>query len=129
MIIDSVLVGSHSRLNSLFLSAGAPGPVPEGSHAYKWQDWIISAGRDPSVDNFYFIGVLIEEFMDVRPLSTADNGDERIRIYEEKRKRIEEALAAEGLQYFHGGRIIPTGVVDTLSASSKIGPPVWRQIL
>ena len=124
VIIDSVLVGSHSRLNSLFLSAGAPGPVPEGSHAYKWQDWIIAAGRDPNVDNFYFIGTLIEEFMDVRPLRTTENSDERIRLYEEKRKRIEDALAAEGLQYFHGGRIIPTGVVDVLSPSNKISPPV-----
>ena len=119
-IIDSLLSGSHQRLNSLFLSAGAPEPIPEGSHAHKWRDWIIMAGRDPNVDNCEFIGALIEEFMDVPPLlpSGQSNGfginvsefeGEQVRLYHEKRKRLEYALSTEGLQYFRGGRIIPTG--------------------
>jgi hypothetical protein len=133
-IIDGVLSGSHPRLNSLFPSAGAPGPIPEGSHAHKWRDWIMMAGRDPSVDNCEFIGALIEEFMDVPPLPPSgqsnvfgiDVGDlegEQVRLYHEKRKRLEEALAAEGLQYFRGGRVIPTG-----TAPEEIGQTAHRPI-
>ena len=113
VIIDSVLSGSHQRLNSLFLSAGAPEPIPDGSHAHKWRDWIITTGRNSNVDNFEFVGALIEEFMDVPPLppSGLPNPfglglgaveDDQLRIYREKRKRLEDALAAEGLQYFRG---------------------------
>ncbi|KAB2917028.1 MAG: hypothetical protein F9K29_10210, partial [Hyphomicrobiaceae bacterium] len=131
-IIDSVLSGSHQRLNSIFLSAGAPKPIPEGSHAHKWRDWIMTAGRDPNVDNCEFIGALIEEFMDVPPLPSSGQSDvfgidvsdlegEQVRAYHEKRKRLEEALAAEGLQYFRGGRVIPTG-----TAPEEIGQPTYR---
>jgi hypothetical protein len=69
------------------------------------------AGRDPKVDNFEFMGALIEEFMDVPPSPSSDDPNplEQQRQYQEKRKRLEEALSAEGLQYFRGARIIPTG--------------------
>ena len=59
----------------MFLSSGAPDPIPEGSHAHKWRDWIITAGKDASVDNFEFIGPLIEEFMDVPPLPVSGHSD------------------------------------------------------
>jgi len=125
--IDNVLSGSHQRLNSLFLSAGAPTPIPEGSHAHKWRDWILIAGRDPNVDNYEFIGALIEEFMDVPPQPASGDRspfateweDEQLRTYREKRKRLEEVLAAEGLQYFRGGRIIPTGESPNVSMSKR----------
>jgi REase_DpnII-MboI len=129
-IIASVLSGSHQTLDALFLSAGAPKPIPEGSHAHKWRDWIIIAGKDPNVDNLAFIGALIEEFVDVPPLpppappsgrsDPSDLGlatllgnmvDGQYQTYHEKRKRLEDALAAEGLQYFRGGRIIPSGTM------------------
>jgi hypothetical protein len=130
-IIDSVLSGSHPVLNSLFLSAGAPEPIPEGSHAHKWRDWIMTAGQDPNVDNFAFIGALIEEFMDVPPLPPSGHPDpfgigaveeEQQRIYREKRKRLEDALRAEGLQYFRGGRIIPSGTIAEPTARVQDQP-------
>jgi hypothetical protein len=62
-IVNVLQGGSHSRLDGLFLSAGAPEPIPPGSHGHKWHDWIQKTGRDPTVDNCEFIGALIEEFM------------------------------------------------------------------
>ena len=136
-IVASTLNGSHQTLNSLFLSAGAPEPIPEGSHAHKWRDWLVAAGRDPSVNNFEFIGSLIEEFMDVPPLppsipsdslrtglgkSLGGMEDGQIQSYRDRRKRLEDALEAEGLQYFRGGRIIPTGSKPAGAAS----PPAPR---
>jgi hypothetical protein len=132
-IIASVLSGSHQTLNSLFLSAGAPEPIPEGAHAHKWRDWIITAGQDPSVDNFGFIGALIEEFMDVppsppsgrsSPFGFGDMEDEQQRIYREKRKRLEDTLAAEGLQYFRGGRMIPSGTTAEPTTRGEENQPV-----
>jgi hypothetical protein len=125
--VAGVLSGSHDRLNSLFLSAGAPLPIPLGSHAHKWVDWIVTAGRDPSVNNIEFIGLLIEEFMDIPPepldIMPSDPVGQLTQLteYQTKRKRLEAVLAAEGLQYFRGGRLIPTGApVDSL-------PPVMMQ--
>jgi REase_DpnII-MboI len=146
VIIDSVVGGSHQKLNSLFLSAGAPEPIPDGSHAHKWRDWIITAGRDPNVDNFEFIGGLIEEFMDVPPLPSSGRSgpfgidlsaiqDEQQRSYYDKRKRLEDALAAEGLQYFRSGRIIPMGTKpdsikhDDYRSTSSMGPSSIDEVL
>jgi len=94
-------------------------------------------GRDPNVDNCEFIGALIEEFMDVSPLPPSGQSNvfginvdefesEQVRLYHEKRKRLEDALAAEGLQYFRGGRIIPTGTAPEVIDQSAPRPASSR---
>jgi hypothetical protein len=76
---------------------------------------------------------LIEGFMDIPPstspgenaASDRDALREGQQRYQQARKRLEDTLAAEGLQYFRGGRIIPTGTTpepvaqrDAYSASA-----------
>lgn len=60
--------------------------------------------------------------MDVPPLLPKRTGDwslERYEAYWDERKRLENALVQEGLQYFSGGRIIPTGSLEDRAADSQ----------
>jgi hypothetical protein len=61
----NLLRGSHKTLESLFLTAGVPGPPPNLSHADKWKDWLFAAGQNPDVDSLAVLGNILEEFMDV----------------------------------------------------------------
>lgn len=103
-VVGSVLRGSHATLDSLFISAGAPGSPPSGSHVSKWKDWLFQAGQDPNVDSLSVLGNVLEEFMDVAPR----DDDARVN-WEADRHRVVEALAREGLQYYQGGRVLPNG--------------------
>jgi hypothetical protein len=106
--------------------------MPQGQYRDAWRHWIIAAGQDPSVDNFAFVGALIEEFMDVPPLRTPKSRDPNqraidendLRNYRARRKQLEDALTAEGLQYFRGGRIVPTGTVIESTVHGQQNQPL-----
>ncbi|ELN3103141.1 transposase [Escherichia coli] len=99
--------GSHTALESLFFSAGAPGNPPDGSHATKWKDWLYYAGQDPETDSLAVLGGVIEEFMDLPPVEDTPEYFE----WTEKRKRVEAVLHDNGLQYYRFGRILPLGQI------------------
>jgi REase_DpnII-MboI len=103
-VIGDALVGSHATLNSLFLSAGAPGPAPDGSHAYKWKDWLFRIGTASDVDSLTVLGNILEELMDIAPVQAME-----LETWPTRRSRVVQALEAEGLRYYRGGRVIPTG--------------------
>ena len=52
-VVGSVLAGtgSHTTLDALFKSAGAPGAPPDLAHYSKWKEWLFRAGQDSSVDS------------------------------------------------------------------------------
>lgn len=95
--------GSHTALDMLFLSAGAPGEPPAGSHSTKWKDWLFLAGQDPATDSLFVLGGVIEEFMDLPP----KEGTSEYMEWKEKRERIEAVLQDNGLRYYRFGRILP----------------------
>ncbi|MBS5772794.1 MAG: transposase [Enterobacter cloacae] len=95
--------GSHTALDMLFLSAGAPGEPPAGSHSTKWKDWLFLAGQDPATDSLSVLGGVIEEFMDLPP----KQGTPEYIEWKEKRERIEAVLQDNGLRYYRFGRILP----------------------
>jgi hypothetical protein len=66
-VAAEVLIGSHTTLNALFESCGAPGPPPNLSHETKWKEWLYRAGLDPNVDSLAVLGGVLEEFMDIGP--------------------------------------------------------------
>jgi REase_DpnII-MboI len=104
-VVGEVLRGSHPTLNLLFESAGAPGPPPNLSHATKWKEWLFRAGIDPNVDSLSVLGNVLEEFMDVRP-----KGDsETLAQWKTDRDRVVQVLEENGLRYYRGGRVLPTG--------------------
>jgi hypothetical protein len=100
----NLLRGSHKTLESLFLTAGVPGPPPTLSHADKWKDWLFATGQNPDVDSLAVLGNILEEFMDVGPTE-----QEARQKWEQDRNRLVEALEHEGLRYYRGGRVLPNG--------------------
>ena len=97
--------GSHAALDSLFLSSGAPGEPPAGSHSTKWKDWLYLAGQDPETDSLSVLGGVIEEFMDLPP----KEGSPEYLEWKEKREKIEAVLEENGLRYYRFGRVLPQG--------------------
>ncbi|MNG87297.1 hypothetical protein D3C73_345050 [compost metagenome] len=101
--------GSHTALESLFFSAGAPGDPPQGSHATKWKDWLYYTGQDSRTDSLAVLGGVIEEFMDLPP----KEGSPEYLEWGEKRARVEATLHDNGLRYYRFGRILPLGEIPT----------------
>ncbi len=100
--------GSHAALDTLFISSGAPGKPPDGSHSTKWKDWLYIAGQDPATDSLSVLGGVIEEFMDLPP-------DEQTPEYIEwksKRDKIESVLNDNGLRYYRFGRVLPQDYIS-----------------
>src|SRR4051812_4763979 len=92
-----LLHGSHKNLESLFLTAGVPGPPPDLSHAEKWKSWLFAAGQNPDVDSLAVLGNIIEETMDNPPFDPEEHGK-----WERARKQVVEALEQEGFRYYRG---------------------------
>jgi REase_DpnII-MboI len=113
-VIGEALVGSHATLNSVFLSAGAPGPPPDGSHAHKWKDWLFRIGTDLDVDSLSVLGNILEELMDIAPVQATE-----LESWHKRRSRVVQALETEGLRYYRGGRVIPTGLAPDRSGSPR----------
>ncbi|EBN8865737.1 TPA: transposase, partial [Salmonella enterica subsp. enterica serovar Senftenberg] len=99
--------GSHAALDMLFLSSGAPGEPPAGSHSTKWKDWLFLAGQDPATDSLSVLGGVIEEFMDLPPKEETPEYIE----WKEKREKIEAVLQDNGLRYYRFGRVLPQGQI------------------
>lgn len=72
--VAEILNGSHDSLNALFEAAGAPGPPPDLPHHSKWKTWLQRVGNDPELDSLKVLGNLIEEFMDLPPLPSTQEG-------------------------------------------------------
>lgn len=125
--VADILNGSHDVLNELFLTAGAPGPPPELAHHSKWKNWLQRAGNDPDVDSLAVLGNLIEEFMDLQPISTGPTEllgvqfPDPMEIYTAKRNRLIKVMEEHGLRYFRGGRVLPIDV-DPEPLTPTAGP-------
>lgn len=104
--------GSHQTLDALFVSSGAPGEPPDLAHHSKWKEWLFRAGQDPKVDSLAVLGNILEEFMDVPPVDPDLKTE-----WEQRKRRVEDALSTNGLQYFQGGRVIPNGAADQSEGS------------
>lgn len=99
-IVNDIVTGSHDSLDTLFESAGAPGPPPPLAHHSKWKMWLKQVSEDPEIDAHSVLGKIIEEFMEVEP--AYDDSD-----YYQNKKRMVDALDEDGLRYEKGGKIIP----------------------
>ena len=99
--------GSHTSLDLLFKSAGAPGEPPALAHHTKWKEWLFRTGQDENIDSLAVLGNILEEFMD-----TAPNDPEGLRVWKERKTKIESALDENHLRYFRFGRVLPQGVID-----------------
>lgn len=103
-MVGNFIRGTHPSLEALFVSAGAPGEAPQLAHHSKWKEWLFRAGQDESVDSLTVLGNILEEDMDAPPMEAEQRSE-----WEQRRKVVLDALSADGLQYFRGGRVLPTG--------------------
>jgi REase_DpnII-MboI len=103
--VGDAMRGSHGSLDALFRSSGAPGEPPNLSHATKWKEWLFRAGQDSNVDSLSVLGNVLEEFMDVMPPEDSENFGK----WKADRERVLRELEENGLRYFRGGRVLPTG--------------------
>jgi len=119
VVVGEVLAtrGSHTTLNALFESAGAPGPPPDLSHGSKWKEWLFRAGNDQSVDSLAVLGNVLEEFMDIGPKEDSDG----FAAWRTDRKRVVNALEDNGFRYYRGGRVLPGG--QTPEAAYPVAAP------
>ena len=123
-VVGSVLAGtgSHTTLDALFQSAGAPGDPPDLAHHSKWKEWLFRAGQDSSVDSLAVLGNVLEEFMDMAP----DEWDDDSENWPAQRGKIETALEQNGLRYFRFGRVLPQGQIPSSSEDSPPEKPSVR---
>lgn len=89
---------NHTRLNSLFSEAKAPGEPPEGNCVTKCTSWLKRCNDDPNTDALTVLGGVLVEFMDAWP--RAGDPDHLA-----AKAEIDEKLAEYGLRY-HKGRIL-----------------------
>ena len=89
---------NHTRLNALFLEAGAPGDPPDGNCVTKCTSWLKRCSGNPTIDALAVLGEVLVEFMDAWP--AVDDPS-----YRDSKAEIEKKLAEHGLRY-HQGRVI-----------------------
>lgn len=93
---------SHSRLNTLFLEAGAPGAAPEGNCEAKCEAWLRRCNEDPSTDALAVLGRVVQPFMDMPE-------PERWPAVVEGQRRIRDSLSRSQLGYQLNGYVSLAG--------------------
>ena len=96
---------SHSKLNTLFMGAGAPGTPPEGNCVQKCLSWLNRVNADPAVDPFEILGGVLLQIMETGG-GGAYYGEGQP---EERQDRIRQVLARCGLAYHNGGIVLAGG--------------------
>ena len=99
---------SHSKLETLFMEAGAPGDAPEGNCEKKCSNWLKRCNEDPSTDALEILGAVVQEYMDQEPPSSLFGGSGSSKL-EEGQARITNALAKNQLSYRTNGYITLAG--------------------
>lgn len=107
---------SHSTLNNLFFSAGAPGDAPLGNCETKCSAWLKRCNEDPSVSALKVLGELLQPFMDSEPEPFSSINPD----LEKGKERIRVALAKNQLEYKTNGHIVLAGSNPTSSTLEHI---------
>lgn len=122
--IPTILRGSHATLDDVFLKAGAPGPPPNLPQSRKWKEWLSICATNPECDTLAVLGGVLEEFMDIEPTNP-----EFVEKWKVDRERVARTLEENGLRYYPGGRVIPSGepqpaypVASSSPATVSAGP-------
>lgn len=114
---------SHSTLDALFMSAGAPGDTPAGNCEKKCTDWLKRCNDDTSTDALEVLGSVIQEYMDKKP-TVSLFGRGGVDPIAEGQKKISDVLARNNLSYRINGHITYAGSIlltKTLEERFKSG--------
>jgi len=96
---------SHSKLNTLFMSAGAPGDPRDGNCVQKCLAWLKRTNADLAADPLKVLGGVLVQLME-----TGDGAA----IYDKEQTKarqaqIRQVLARSGLAYHEGGIVLAGG--------------------
>jgi hypothetical protein len=92
---------SHRLIESLFRGAGARCRSPGGNCASEVAEWLLLEAKTEPARSHGFLGEVLEEFLDG---DVSRNLDDATQVL--GRERITRALAADGLKYMRGGRVV-----------------------
>jgi hypothetical protein len=108
---------THATLDSLFMSAGAPGVPPPESKLAKAQAWLRRVNQDESVEPLEVLGRLIEGYMDEEIEEGLDSwANER----KKDKARIKKTLQNSKLQYLTGGLVTGALAAPSISLEESI---------
>lgn len=98
-VVSEILADNftHSRINILFSSAGAPGDAPDGNKVDKCHNWLLRCNRKPGVNALAVLGVLLEALLEV---------EQQTPCWKDQTDRIYAILRRHNLEYQRGGRIL-----------------------
>lgn len=99
---------NHSKLDTLFMESGAPGDAPEGNCEKKCSNWLKRCNENPRIEALEVLGAVIQEYMDLEPLSSLLGGPSSFGVAEGQ-KRINNALAKNQLAYRTNGYVTKAG--------------------
>lgn len=100
---------SHSKLNSLFMEAGAPGDIPEGNCETKCATWLKRCNECPETDALEVLGGVIQKFMDIEPEKSILDDCIIENDITKGQARIVFALEKNQLTYKTNGYVIDAG--------------------
>ena len=89
---------SHSKLNALFMEAGAPDDPPGGNCVQKCLSWFKRTNDNPASDPLSVLGGVLLQLMETGGGSALYNGAE----VNERQERIRKVLTRCGLAYCSG---------------------------
>jgi hypothetical protein len=108
---------THASLDSLFMYAGCPEEVPEGSKHVKALAWLRATNTSPAVkDPLAVLGKVVEAYMDAE-VSERDYYFETVSTF---RKKVTATLAAASLRYRAGGIVTGSLAAPTQSLAGFI---------
>lgn len=96
---------SHSKLNTLFMEAGAPGEPPEGNCVQKCLSWLKRTNATPSVEPLKVLGGVLLQLMETGWGATVYQRDE----VEARQTRVRKVLSRCGFAYHEGGIVLAGG--------------------
>ena len=113
---------TQANIDALFLFAGAPEPIPDGSKATKVQAWLRQINK-LSDEPLKVLGAILDDFME-KPLPTntfwQSSSDDHAKKLEEQKDKVRETLAREGLTYIRGGNIVKAGATSTRTLEESV---------
>jgi hypothetical protein len=104
---------THQRLNLLFMEAGAPGDVPEGSKPTKCETWLRRIRDEAAGEATTILGRLVEDLLE-KDTSSLDEGSlsafsvfgSEWQVAQRKRQvRLKAALTKAGFFYLGNGKL------------------------
>ena len=104
----------HTEINSVFLSADAPGDAPDRNKQDKTTEWLLRCNGD-GIDSLKILGKVIEEYMernveiDPNPFAPSDSYAVRFLA---RRNKFNDILGKYGLKYIQGGIVCQVGVAS-----------------